>query len=95
MSTSMCEASLDEDTKEYFHRLVVFDYGTLIPVEALVTVWDVYDELVAKDIMMSEWFNVYMSDIVYVHYCERVCVCVCVCMCVCMCVFIDNVILNF
>ena len=50
----MCVESLEDETKQHFHKLVVFDHDTIISAEVLVTVMDVEDELAAEDIMTSE-----------------------------------------
>ena len=59
---------LEEDTKEHFKKLVVFDHDTIISAEVLATVLGVEDELAAEDIMTSEYksqslgFNSYPQD---------------------------------
>ena len=52
-SIALTEESLPTDTRNYFHRLVVFDYDSVIPTTALYTIWEQKDQLSAENIMLG------------------------------------------
>ena len=56
---------LDDNIKECFERLVVFDEDTIIPAEVLATVWGTKKGQTVK-YMKSEYT---MYERVYVEYC--------------------------
>ena len=52
-SIELSEESLPDHLKEYFQMFVVFDYDTLIPADALETIWGT-DTLDTDEFMMGK-----------------------------------------